>query len=113
VHHKDVRAWAMRCVEYAVSQSLSVTGAESTLKDCMSKMLKKKSTNNIDKCKFSFNSENGEAIGCFHYRLANSTVPASAENWDTYGDETYLSDEDINWAVENVGDMLKSNYIFI
>jgi len=56
---------------------------------------------------FSFNSETGEAIGYFKYRQVTTEVPENEEAWESYGN-ILLTPE-----AEDVGDMLRSNYIII
>ena len=53
--------------------------------------------NQVGKATFTFNSETGEAIGEFSYRTLTNDG-----NYDSYGSHT-----------EDVGDMLRSNYIVI
>ena len=72
----------------------------------MSYFLKSKSTGTpIFPVTFSFNSETGEALGTFSYRTVTSNATANT-TWSTFGTE-------LENQVEDVGDMLKSNYIII
>ena len=107
--HAKVREWAMKCIEYYDTDSSVVIAPTSLKADICAKMeYFLKDTN--DDClpvTFIFNSETGEALGYFKYRTISSGVPANDSGWATYG--TILS----NPVEEDVGDMLRSNYIII
>ena len=77
------------------------------LKQCMSYFLRDKSEYTRPfSATFSFNSETGEALGTFSYREITGAIPANGQGWVSYGT---ISEN----QVEDVGDMLKSNYIII
>ena len=108
VRHPKARAWAIQCVACEAEKNSSVkTSAISSLRTNMSYFLKSidEEEPTLFPATFSFNSETGEALGTFSYRDASGTVTADTV-WTTFGTEL------IN-QVEDVGDMLKSNYIII
>ena len=108
VRHPKVREWAIKCIEYAVAQEMEINAFNGEiLKQCMSYFLRDKSEYTRPfPATFSFNSENGEALGTFSYREITGAIPANGQGWINYGT---ISEN----QVEDVGDMLKSNYIII
>lgn len=108
VRHPRVRAWAMRVIDAFEKDSIAInaSGIKNTAKVNMSYFLTDAS-HNVQSMKFSFNSQTGEAIGRMHCRIASTSVP-HANEFNTY-QSAYLTSE----IVENVGDMLRSNYIII
>jgi len=54
---------------------------------------------------FVFNSETGEATGTINIRLIISDIPENDAAWSSYGT--------INEIKENVGDMVRSDYLII
>lgn len=111
VHHPAIRAWAIKCVEFCAGNNLSGganSGQRNNLKTYLSYVLKN-TDGSIPTATFTFNSETGEAIGYLKYRTisTNASLPADASDWASFG--TLLSTP----VEEDVGDMLKSNYIII
>lgn len=108
VRHPKAREWAIKCIEYAVARGMNVNSSTGeALKLCMSYFLRGKTgIYSPFSASFSFNSETGEALGTFSYRQTTGAIPADASAWSSYG--TILTNQ-----VEDVGDMLKSNYIII
>ena len=101
VRHAKVRAWAIKQIDTLSESNETITNGnastlQSTLINNMKHFLLDDSQNNPkpQKAHFSFNAETGEALGTFYYR-----------NID--GDNFTMQ------PVEDVGDMLKSNYIII
>lgn len=95
VRHPHVRAWANKVLDDLPASSTAITtsGLANTLKTNMWTFFKD-GNGNIQPATFTFNSETGAAMGQFKYRLVTSP--------------NELSD-----MVEDVGDMLRSNYIII
>jgi len=110
VRHARVREWAMKCIEYCDSRDGNAVTVNSTyistICTCMSYFLKD-SHGDCLPVTFVFDSDSGEAKGYFKYRTINNTVPQNNNGWSSYG--TILSTP----VEEDVGDMLKSNYIII
>ena len=103
VRHKYVRQWAIKIIDNMISvHSTPSTNYQSTMINNMTYFLKNTS-NEYQPMTFVFNSETGEAVGTFSYRTIGS---GTVSNWATYG--TLLSNQE-----EDVGDMLRSNYIII
>ena len=110
VRHPKARAWAIQCIACEAAKNATIPNSVSSIKDnlktYMSYFLKSKDENNpIFPVTFSFNSETGEALGTFSYRTVSTTADENTV-WNTFGDESKNQ-------VEDVGDMLKSNYIII
>lgn len=100
VRHQAVREWAngalttVQSSQQYANVSLAPAAEKAGLISSMSNFLKD-SNNTVTSMKFTFNSETGEAIGEYQYRaLDNSNL-------------IYKSVE------EDVGDMLRSNYLII
>ena len=110
VRHAYVRQWANKVIDYAEDKS----GLNnSDLTTYMSYFLQTNTTTAQDAEYYSmtciFNSETGEAIGKFKYRKVNNSVPENAAGWVTYG--TFF--EENTYAEEDIGDMIRSNYLVI
>jgi len=94
VRHARAREWAVNEVNKISTNTIS-NSYISTLKTGMANLIKN-SGGTIQPITFTFNSETGEATGLFKYRLVDS--PSNV----------------ISTPVEeDVGDMLRSNYIII
>lgn len=95
VRHPHVRAWANKVLDELPASSTNITtqGLSNTLKTNMWVFLKD-GNGDIQPATFTFNSETGVAMGQFKYRLV------SAPN-------------QLATMIEDVGDMLRSNYIII
>lgn len=96
VRHLRVREWAINAVnaEERVSDS-SMTNTQTRDNLCARMANFLKYNNAIQSAHFEFNSETGAAKGTFSYNILTSGTPTLTE------------------VEENVGDMLRSNYLFI
>ena len=94
VRHADVRAWAIECIDQCVGDNITVNNSSSTLLQKMRVFF----PNSMPSSTFTFNSEIGSAQGTFKYQVRNNS-----------GTFNINSDP----IIEDVGDMLKSNYIII
>ena len=99
VRHPRVREWANYILDSVINSnteaSIKTDGMAQNLKTQMLQFLQDNgATPAIQPVTFSFNSETGEALGTFKYRLVNAP--------------TILTEIE-----EDVGDMLRSNYIII
>ena len=103
IRHRYVREWAIKIVDTMIANNMSRNSSTlSTMRTAMSYFLRNMSGEYYPMT-FTFNSETGEAKGIFSYRtVTNSTV----SDWSTYGNLSLNQEED-------VGDMLRSNYIII
>ena len=108
VRHQDVRQWAIKVINYGETNSSDA----STLQNLMSYFLKD-SSGNLFPIKCSFNSETGEAYGWFYYRTTTSAIPNSDANWLSYGTIPTKNDTWNNAKKEDIGDMIRSNYLTI
>ena len=107
VRHAPCREWAVKVIDAAQGNNngnVVASADTSTLKTNMSYFLKTNS-GTIQPVTFTFNSENGEATGKFKYRTVNNS---SSSNFQTYQASTIN-----NVKEEDVGDMLRSNYIIL
>lgn len=130
IYHAGARKWAIKVIDHMINNSANAEASYPTSADCatmvtlMSYFLRD-SSGNIMPATFTFNSETGEAIGQLKYRNSdfefvtqsnesNSEEEEESENqqvvdpWTTYG-----YDNNTILHTENVGDMLRSNYIII
>ena len=98
VKHSKVRAWANIVIDYADAKS-----DMSNMLQHMSYLLLDENGDGLP-VTFTFDSRNGEATGMFDIREAISP-PEQEENWATHGV--------IDTYTENVGDMIKSPYLYI
>ena len=107
VHHAKVRAWAMQCVATEIKKNSALdSNAKARVKLNMSYFFKTQDEEpELLPATFTFNSETGTAIGNFSYRTFSSGANANTV-WKDFG--TVLSNQE-----EDVGDMLRSNYIII
>ena len=99
VRHSAAREWAIQTVNLKQEANLAITNntALGEIKAEMKKFLQTSDEDtSIPTCEFSFNSETGEAFGKFKYRKIF--------------DHSKVVEEPIK---ENVGDMLRSNYLVI
>lgn len=110
INEYHARVWAMGCLAYVGAHDVNSSGALTTnfLTDfiaCMAYFFPSASV----LATFTINSKTGEAIGDFKIKaLASTTNPANFSQTSDFG--TY-SDSVV--AVENVGDMIKSEYLMI
>ena len=111
VRHTRIREWAIKIIDLAESQwgsdgLISNTAELQTIERWMSQVLKDGS-GAIYPITVTFNSETGEAHGEFKMRLAPSNQNMTTANIDgTFGVNNQIQKED-------VGDMLRSNYLII
>lgn len=97
IRHPHVRRWITKLID-DVSGSSSIGSNDTQITLCSNMMrLIQDSSNNITTATFTFNSETGEATGEFTYRIL-----------DDSGQNSNLSVQ-----IEDVGDMLRSNYVVI
>lgn len=118
VRHVQVRAWLNKVIDYAQNQAswnsdgtITDQAHAQTLVNYMSYFLCDVGDNPTTpfQATFTFNSEIGSSIGKFKYRIANSNIPSTDAQWKTYG----TVNNEIKETEEDVGDMLRSNYIII
>ena len=111
VRHPAVRAWATAIINYMQTKvdhsDLIQYYYGDTMNELMSYFFKYQgSPYAIMPASFSFNSETGCATGYFNYRAPTSILPDTHSGWRTFGVIKQNQEED-------VGDMLRSNYIII
>lgn len=116
IRHTAVRNWAIKVIDFVQikrdNSNEIITNDESALMCRLMSYLLQNIPENASQqpaftsMSFVFNSETGEAIGTFSYRVPDRTIPERTEDWKSYG----TLKENI---VEDVGDMLRSNYIII
>ena len=109
VRHPAIREWAIKCIDFAVGETNLEAIADNTKLSSLKSHLQKVLLNisgDIYPATFTFNSETGSAVGQLQYRKITSSVPGNEAAWSTYGTPAQSVEED-------VGDMLKSNYIAI
>lgn len=96
VRHPQVRAWANKILDDLPTNSTNIrsAGLAATLRQNMWNFLKDNGT--IQPVTFTFNSETGEALGTFSYQVIQN-------NGSTV----------LTTVTEDVGDMLRSNYIIL
>lgn len=117
IRHTAVRAWLNKVIDYGSSQSswnnegvITNQASASTLVTFMQFFLCDATENPAPlPVTFTFNSEIGTATGQFQYRTVTSNLPSGGEVWKTYG----TNNGEIPIKEEDVGDMLRSNYIII
>lgn len=103
VRHRYVREWAIKIVDTMIANEANRNNSTlNSMKTAMSYFLQDKNGSYYPMT-FIFNSETGEATGIFSYRQITS---GAASDWSTYGNILLNQEED-------VGDMLRSNYIII
>ena len=117
VYHAKAREWLIKVLDYGESQAtwnnngtITAQASASTLVTYMTYFVC--STGNNPEplpVKFTFNSENGNAVGIFQYRKTNNILPQDDAAWRIYGTNNNIIDK----TEEDVGDMLRSNYIII
>lgn len=103
VRHKYVREWAIKIIDTMIANNANRNNStKNTMIGNMSYFLQNKAGTYFPMT-FTFNSETGEATGIFSYRQISTGNPS---DWQNYG--TILENQE-----EDVGDMLRSNYIII
>ena len=106
VNEYYVRAWAMHSLEEAVKANNNSETINSTIQDDFIENMKKFLTDDSTKepqlfsATFSFDSKTGEAIGQFTVRVHTTNGEKNNDNY------TFTIEE-------NVGDMVRSEYLFI
>ena len=122
VRHPYVRAWAVSVIEYAQLVSNSDHANNIYLANIQQSMHyfltipSSTNPNTVPPATFTFNSETGAAIGKFKYRKI-SQLPSigSGNTWNLTDEGGWGSAHDGEYVEieEDVGDMLRSNYIII
>lgn len=109
VYHSGVRAWAMKILDYLMSHSGgNIMNSNDSNNACTwMKYVFYDEENHMMPATYMFNSKNGEAIGQFRYRMVGEGMPENNNGWAEYRKENIIDSE------ENIGDMLKSNYLII
>lgn len=113
VKHYAVRAWATRILDFCDNNSIIINEESSgfDINELMKMMFCDSNGDFLDLAHFSFDSKNGIATGIFTIRDCTTadTVPNTIEEWDDYcaGEDTIIE------LTENVGDMVKSNWLVI
>ena len=104
VNHPAPRAWANKVID---SFEGNTVGSNSNKNNAITRMkyfLQKKNSEDLLDATFSIDSKTGRAIGTIGYRIPTNITPAS-NAWANYGT--------INNQEEDVGDMIRSNYLLI
>ena len=97
IRHAHVRRWIIKLIDN-ISGSLEINNSGTQTRLCTDMMrLISDDNNKITKATFTFNSETGEAMGEFRYRTFTEDGSSSS----------------LTKQIEDVGDMLRSNYIII
>lgn len=108
VRHPRVREWAIKIIDSLKGGDSDIisqpSSKQTAAKTNMSYMLKDGS-GLLQPATFEFNSETGQATGTFYYRTVDTS--STVDDWETY------RSNDIKQQEEDVGDMLKSNYIIL
>ena len=114
VHHADVRAWANRVIDSVDSNSSGIiaSGASEIAQMYMQFLFRDEEVQEeFLPGTYTFDSKTGKATACIQYRKVTAvSVPSTLQEWLTYG--TIVNRNNIT-KEEDVGDMLKSNYLII
>lgn len=102
VNHPAPRAWANKVIDSF--EGNTVGGNKNNAITRMKYFLQKKNSEDLLDATFSIDSKTGRATGTIGYRIPTNTTPAS-NAWANYGT--------INEQEEDVGDMIRSNYLLI
>ena len=105
VKHHAVRAWANKVIDYAAGAGHDQTDIVKHMAYFLCELVGANDSLQCLPVTFTFNSKNGEAIGKFNYRTLGTNDPNSIENWSNSGVKEQ--------STENVGDMIKSPYLYI
>lgn len=120
VRHQAVREWASKVIDSVApvqddNENNNETRNVAILYERMSWFLKDANGTPYI-MHFSFNSQFGEALGWFQYRIVDNSIPASDE-WAAYNavarKRNFSNDTKEYFKEEDVGDMLRSNYLII
>ena len=110
VRHSVVRAWANKVIESVTTQfSIAASADVATMNRRMMQLFTNQS-DVVQDVTFVFNSQTGETKGTFTHRFVPETDAPDLTNdqaWASYGATNLTT------VTEDVGDMLKSNYIII
>ena len=104
VNHPAARAWANKVIDSFDTDTVTENDAAIAI-ERMEYFLKDKS-GNILSSSFKINSKTGRAIGEMQYRTPDNSNDQSIMNWNTYCANITIHEED-------VGDMIRSNYLII
>ena len=116
VNHPAVRAWANKVIDSFQSNTI---GANRTTAIARMQYFLQDEDAEYLRSTFIINSKTGRAIGYLKYRTTDSST---VENWQTYGlsiDENFSKkeDDDKRYSAmiheEDIGDMIRSNYLII
>lgn len=114
VRHPLIRAWANKIIESITDEFVSnATANIQQMCRYMSYLFYEYNTDeqlyHITPVTFSFNSATGESKGIFRHRIISGTFPDFTES----GDWLSYNHTNLTNITEDVGDMLKSNYIIL
>ena len=114
VHHADVRTWANRVIDSVDSNASGIiaNGASELAQTYMKFMFREEKNEEVFlPGKYIFDSKTGKAIAYIQYRKVTAiSAPATLNEWVDYGTIINKNTEE---QKEDVGDMLKSNYLMI
>lgn len=119
VRHLEMRAWVAAVLTYFKGDQNSLSSPQPTINNQENNIIKLiqyfflpgTDINDSYPVEFSFDSEFGKAVGIFYYRTLNkNSIPTTLAGWDTFGVKTGSNLKSVS---EDVGDMLRSNYIII
>ena len=106
VKHHYARAWAAKIGSYLQTQNKDgVRASDIVLAQQLMGYFLKDNEGKMLPGTFVFNSETGEATGTINIRLIISDIPENDAAWSSYGI--------VNEIKENVGDMVRSDYLII
>ena len=116
VNHPAARAWANKVID-SFSEDTTINNNGSLAVNRMKYFLQNENSEYLSSS-FIINSKTGRAIGQLKYRVPDSNA---VENWQTYGiliDSNFSNEEeDKRYSAmiheEDVGDMIRSNYLII
>lgn len=119
VNHPAARAWANKVIDGFTDDIVDSAPNKTTALERMSLFLKDEN-GSLFSSTFSINSKTGRAIGQLKYREPDATTPSEV-TWASYGvkkveSESELSEDQkyLNMIhEEDVGDMIRSNYLII
>ena len=114
IHHSAVRAWAMIVIDF-LDNGVSNTVSSMQLLNAqqyMQYMFRTKDANeSYLPGTYIFNSKTGKATAIIQYRKPDIALPQNENAWLEYGQ--IVNSDSFNLVEEEVGDMLKSNYLII
>lgn len=102
VNHPAPRAWANKVIDSFEGDTVSDNKNDAIIR--MKYFLQEKNSEDLLDATFNIDSKTGRAIGTIGYRIPTNITPTS-DAWANYGT--------INSLEEDVGDMIRSNYLLI